>query len=169
MRDRFCVSLPVITSITRIKAPVERVFDLARSIEVHLESAVETGESVIQGRQSGLLESGDELTWSGKHLGFQQTLTVRITEFSRPDLFVDEMVKGAFRRLVHRHAFEADGEATIMRDEFDYVSRRGLLGLALDNIFLTAYLRSFLAKRNKRLKKIAESDRWQEFLPSAEA
>lgn len=165
----FGASLPVITSTTRIKAPAARIFDLARSREVYRETTLAGDESTMQGEQKGLLQEGDEITWLGKHLGFQQTLTLRMSEVSAPELFVEEMVEGAFRKLTHRHSFESDGKVTHMKDEFDYVSRRGLLGFALNNIFLTAYLRSFLAKRNKALKEIAESDRWQQFLPAGEA
>lgn len=160
--------MPVITSITHIQAPAERVFDLARSVQVHLATSQETGGATVESQQTNLLEEGDEVTWTGKHLGFEQTLTLKFSQMKRPDAFVGKMMQGAFLRLHHRYFFETGEKGTVMKDEFDYASRRGLLGVALDNIFLTAYLRSFLAKRNKALKQIAESERWQEFLPPSE-
>jgi ligand-binding SRPBCC domain-containing protein len=165
---RFLRLLPLITLTTRIKAPVERVFDLARSIEAHLETTSDTDETVVGGKSAGLLEKGDETTWAGTHLRFKQRLTVQITEMERPEFFIDQMVAGAFTAMSHRHAFEADGDNTIMRDEFDYVSRPNLLGKLIDNIFLTAHLRRFLSERNKALKKLAESDDWHRFLTENE-
>jgi hypothetical protein len=64
---------------TWIAAPPATCFDLARSIEAHLESAAGTGERVVGGRTSGLLGLGDEVTWKGRHFGINQRLSSRIT------------------------------------------------------------------------------------------
>lgn len=157
--------MPVIRLTTRIKAPVERVFDLSRSIDLHLKSAENSGEIVAAGRTSGLLELGEEVTWNGSHLGFQQTLQVQLTKCQKPHHFTDEMISGAFLRMEHQHHFAEEDAVTIMTDEFDYKSRRDPLGWALENSFLTAYLRRFLSDRNKVIKKIAESEQWKEYLP----
>jgi ligand-binding SRPBCC domain-containing protein len=144
------------------------VYDLSRSVDAHLKAAAATGEAVVDGKETGLLNEGDQITWSGVHLGLKRKLTIRITEMVRPEFFIDEMVQGAFTAMTHRHAFEADGENTIMRDEFDYISRPNLLGKLIDSAFLTAYLRRFLCERNKALKKMAESEEWRRFLTENE-
>jgi membrane protein YdbS with pleckstrin-like domain len=38
-----------------IAAPIERVFDLARSIDLHVKTAGRTQEQAIEGRTSGLI------------------------------------------------------------------------------------------------------------------
>ena len=162
--------MPLITLTTRIKAPVGRVFDLARSIDLHLKSAEAGTDRAIQravaGRTEGLLEEDEEITWVGSHFGIQHSLTLRLTEMERPNRFTDEMVDGAFSRMSHLHRFEVNpaGE-TIMTDEFDYKSRGGPLGWIIENSFLTAHLRRFFAERNKVIKKVAESEGWREYLP----
>jgi hypothetical protein len=40
---------------TIINAPIEKVFDLSRNIDLHIESTKQTGERAIAGRTSGLL------------------------------------------------------------------------------------------------------------------
>jgi hypothetical protein len=40
----------------------------------------------------------------------------------------------------------------------------GLLGRAVNPLFLTSYLRCFLIQRNSVLKQIAESDEWHRYL-----
>jgi ligand-binding SRPBCC domain-containing protein len=117
-----------VTTITEIRAPSERVFDLSRSVDLHVRSASATGERVIAGINSGLLELGQEVTWRGRHFGIWQDLTSRITIFSRPDHFRDSMVRGAFRELEHDHFFEAHGDLTIMKDVLDFKSPLGILG-----------------------------------------
>src|SRR5690606_24024605 len=77
---------------TIINAPIERVFDLARSIDLHKLSALNTNEKAIAGKTSGLINEGETVTWRAKHLGIYQILTVQITKLERPYFFEDKMV-----------------------------------------------------------------------------
>lgn len=84
---------------TDIIAPIERCFDLARSVEAHVASAAWTRERVVAGRASGLFELGDEVTWEALHppgswVGVRQRLTSRVTRCERPWLLQDQMVRG---------------------------------------------------------------------------
>jgi hypothetical protein len=67
--------MSVIQLTTIILAPVERVFDLARSIDLHVASTAHTGERAVAGVTSGLLGPGEEVTWRAKHFGVWQHLT----------------------------------------------------------------------------------------------
>src|SRR5262245_6560810 len=128
-----------------IAAPVERCFDLARSVELHTRSTASTGERVIAGRMTGLLELSDEVTWEARHFGVWQSLTSRITALERPTHFRDSMVRGAFKRFDHDHYFKADGSnGTVMRDIFDFSAPLGILGRLVEPLFLTQYMRRFL-------------------------
>ncbi len=108
--------MSVIELSTSIAAPTERVFDLARRIDLHMSSTSRTGERAVAGVTSGLIGLGEEVTWRARHFGIWQSLTVRITEFERPDHFADVMVRGAFRRMEHHHYFDASSNGTMMRD-----------------------------------------------------
>ena len=149
---------------TFIAAPIERVFDLARSIDLHTNSASSTGERAIAGVTSGLIGPRQEVTWRAKHFGVWQTLTVRITVFERPTHFTDVMLRGAFRRMEHHHCFEESAGGTTMRDVFTFQPPLGLLGRLAEAVFLTRYMRSFLIERNRVIKATAESDRWKPYL-----
>jgi ligand-binding SRPBCC domain-containing protein len=154
----------VVTTITEIRAPAERVFDLSRSVDLHVRSAGATGERAIAGITSGLLELGQEVTWRGRHLGIWQNLTSKIDVFSRPYHFRDSMVRGAFRKLNHDHFFEARGDITIMKDVFDFTSPLGILGRIADALFLTEYMRRFIIERNAVIKRTAEGEDWKMYL-----
>jgi len=60
-----------IEEITLIRAPVERYFDLARSVEVHLLGNIHFGESAVAtgGRARGLIGEGERVTWRARHCG----------------------------------------------------------------------------------------------------
>ena len=155
-----------IETTTRIAAPRERCFDLARSVDVHVRSAAGTAERAVAGRTRGLLELHEETTWEAIHLGRRWRLTSRITAFERPERFRDSMVRGPLARLDHDHEFRDDGAGgTLMRDVFDYAAPLGLLGRLAERLLLTRHLRRFLDARNAELKRIAESDEWRSYLP----
>lgn len=149
---------------TKINAPIEIVFDLARSIDLHKNSTTGTNEEAIAGRTTGLIELDETVTWRAKHFGIYQKLTVKITAFERPNLFADTMLKGAFKSMRHAHKFEQDGEGTMMIDDFEFKSPLGIFGKIADYLFLKNYMTKFLVNKNKELKVIAESDKWKEIL-----
>jgi len=150
--------VPRIELFLEIAAPMEKVFDLSRSIDVHQASQAKHRERAIAGRTAGLIEAGEEVTWEATHLGYRQKLTSRITAFDRPNHFRDSMVRGAFRRFDHDHYFEPLGpDRTRMRDVFDYTAPCGVLGRLADRLFLQRYMRTLLAGRNAAIKAIAES------------
>jgi ligand-binding SRPBCC domain-containing protein len=159
--------VPTIELTTLITAPIERVFDLARSIDLHTASASRTKERAIAGITSGLIGPGQEVTWRARHFGIWQSLTVRITEFERPTHFADVMVQGPFRRMEHHHYFQPSSDSTAMRDEFTFASPFGIVGRFADWLFLERHMRRFLIERNRIIKATAESEAWTSYISSA--
>lgn len=156
--------MPILEHSLEIAAPIERVFDLSRSIDLHQISASQTGERAIAGRMEGLIELGESVTWRAKHLGVWQHLTSKITALDFPDYFSDEMQKGAFASFKHEHFFTPTSQGTLVRDRFDYRSPFGLLGKMADALFLKRYMHNFLYQRNLIIKRYAETDLWKEIL-----
>ena len=149
--------MPLIILNTRINASLEICFDLARSIDLHQESMKHTGEQAVAGITEGLIGLGESVTWKARHFGIVMKLTSRITEFSFPSMFIDEMVNGPFHTMKHRHIFQMKEGYTLMVDEFEYKSPLGILGKVADLVFLESYMRRLLNQRNHILKDIAES------------
>jgi ligand-binding SRPBCC domain-containing protein len=155
---------------TIIEAPIERVFDLARCIELHLNSTSGTNEQAIAGHVSGLIEHNETVTWRAKHFGINQELTVRVTSFERPKMFEDEMIKGTFRYMKHSHTFfTLESNCTMMVDEFEFKSPLGFIGNFVDRLVLKNYMTRFLMNKNEELKKVAEGDEWKNFLLSIDS
>jgi len=148
--------MAIIILETRIQAPMEICFDVSRDIDVHIESTKHAGERAIAGKTSGLIGLGESVTWRAKHLGFWQTLSSKITVFSYPTYFADEMTQGAFASFKHEHIFEVKENYTLMTDVFQFESPLGVLGKLVNTLFLTAYMRNLLLLRNDVIKKEAE-------------
>ncbi|QQL44071.1 SRPBCC family protein [Sulfuriroseicoccus oceanibius] len=156
--------MPLIELETKISAPIDRVFDLARSIDAHMASTEGSNERAVEGRTSGLIGDGETVTWEASHFGIKQRLSVRVTKFDRPYLFGDEMISGAFASMYHTHRFSPSGDGTVMKDEFHFTAPFGILGRLAEGLFLTGYMTRFLAKRAAQLKTMAESEAWRSYL-----
>ena len=149
--------MPVIRIEFTIDAPREIVFDLSRSIDFHKESTKHTKEEAIAGKTYGLLGLNESVTWRAKHFGVWLELESKITEFDRPNYFIDEMVNGNFKSFKHKHIFKTKDDKTVMTDIFDYKSPLGFLGKLADKLFLKRYMTKFLYTRNTILKEYIES------------
>ncbi|HEU0079660.1 MAG TPA: SRPBCC family protein [Longimicrobiaceae bacterium] len=149
---------------TPIHAPPERVFDLARSIDLHTRSLDWTGEEPVAGRMSGLIGLGETVTWRARHLGVRQRLTSRISAYDRPRYFQDVMVRGAFAWMEHDHWFDAAPDGTVLRDDFRFAAPLGVLGRVVEVLVLRRYMTRFLERRNAVINRVAESEEWREFL-----
>ncbi len=156
--------MPTLHLTTFISAPPERVFDLSRSIDLHMAASSPSGERAIAGVTSGLIGPGQSVTWRARHFGVWQELSVRMTAFERPHFFEDEMVKGAFARMKHRHAFAPEGGGTLMQDTFEWASPLGPLGWLANVLFLKRHMRKFILERNGELKWVAESEAWRKYV-----
>lgn len=158
--------MPIIRLQTKVCAPIEVVFDLSRSIDLHKISTAKTHEEAVAGTTSGLIGLGETVTWRAKHLGFTQQLTTKITAFKAPDYFVDEMVSGAFQSFKHEHIFSQSSGITLMEDIFTYKSPLGILGRLADFMFLENYMKRLLAERNLVIKDFAEDpEKYKKVLP----
>jgi ligand-binding SRPBCC domain-containing protein len=148
--------MAVIILKTQIAAPIEKCFDLSRSIDLHLKSMQHTDERAIDGRTSGLIGFHETVTWKARHFRILFRMTVKITEMKYPDHFTDELVTGPFSKFHHQHRFQSACGKTEMTDRLEFVSPFGLWGRLADWLFLKKYLRKLLLERNKMIRLEAE-------------
>jgi ligand-binding SRPBCC domain-containing protein len=139
---------------THVDAPVERVFDLSLSIDLHIRSMSRSRERAVGGVTSGQIGLGQEVTWRARHFGITWTMTSRITDLRRPSRFVDEQVRGPFRRFRHIHTFREGGGGTDMLDvvTFDAPAE------PLSSPFIAPYLSRLLERRNREIRSWAQRD-----------
>ncbi len=157
--------MPAIHLTTQIRAPIERCFDLGRSIDLHVATATASGERAVAGVTTGLIELGEEVTWRARHFGIGWRMTSLITAMERPGYFQDRMVRGPFAVFEHDHFFEAMGEVTRMRDELLFEAPIGWIGRIVSARAILPHLTRFLVERNAILKRVAESEEeWKVYL-----
>ena len=151
-----------------IRAPIERCFDLARSVEVHVLGNVHFQESAVAvgGRTTGLVEQGECVTWRARHFWTWHELTSEITCAQKPTYFRDVMVHGIFRSMMHDHYFRhLPNGHTAMRDVFTFAAPLAVLGRIAEFLLLRQYMRRLLRERNEVIRQAAETDEWRKYLP----
>ncbi|MBA2499108.1 MAG: SRPBCC family protein [Chitinophagaceae bacterium] len=156
--------MPTIHLTTFIEAPVERVFELSRSIKMHKRSMVHFKEELVSGPFNDLAELGDEITWKARHLFKTRVLKIKIVQLNKYESFVDEQVSGDFVKMKHEHHFKPVHNGVIMIDLFHFESPYGKVGKWFNQAYLTRYLKKLLEQRNQLIKKYAESDQWKMIL-----
>jgi ligand-binding SRPBCC domain-containing protein len=156
--------MPRIHLTTFIAAPVERVFNLSRSINLHSISTAHTNERAIAGTTTGLINLNETVTWQARHLFKTRLHTSKISSMESPGFFVDEMTKGDFKSFRHEHHFKPADNGTIMIDILEFESPYGSLGKFFNAIYLKKYLEKFLVKRNDTIKEYAQSQKWKAIL-----
>jgi ligand-binding SRPBCC domain-containing protein len=156
--------MPKIHLTSFIAAPIERVFDLSRSINLHQISTADTNERAIDGVLNGLINKNETVTWQARHLYKIRLFTSKITEMQSPDFFIDVMVKGDFKSFHHEHHFKTADNGTIMIDLVNFESPYGTIGKIVNSIFLTSYIEKLLRKRNAVIKDYAETQKWKAIL-----
>lgn len=149
--------MPRIRLETIIDAPIELCFDLSRDLDVHMASSGSTRERAVAGVTSGKVILGDEITWEATHFGMRHRLTSKIIAYDRPFRFIDQMLRGPFKRWHHTHLFEPREGKTLMIDEVNYASPFGVIGRIVDAVYLENYMRRFLLTRNAHIKLVAEN------------
>ena len=141
---------------THYFAPIEKVFDINRNIDIHQQSASKTNEIAIAGITSGLINKNETVTWKGKHFGVYLTHQSLISELIFPTYFVDEQLKGKFKSFKHQHFFEQKENYVEVTDILNYETPYGIFGKLFDKLFLKKHLTDFIMKRNAVLKNLAE-------------
>jgi ligand-binding SRPBCC domain-containing protein len=152
---------------THIDAPTERVFDLARSVDLQREASTLAARPVA-GAVSDLSAPGESTRWRVSVFGKRFELTTKVTAYSRPNHFRRTMTDGPLESLVHDYFFafeDADDpeEGTVLRDVFTFRSPFGVAGAAVDPI-VERWADAYLEERDARIKRVAESDDWKRYL-----
>ena len=149
---------------TIINAPVERVFDLSRSINLHKISTASTKEEAVAGITTGLIKENETVTWQAKHLFKLRRFTSKITGMKSPAHFTDEMIQGDFKSYKHEHHFKPIENGTLMIDLVEFETPYGAAGNLFNKLYLTRYLQKLLEHRNAVIKEYAESQKWKVIL-----
>ena len=151
-----------------IRAPIARCFQLSTNIAiVQHELRMTPVRGHTKDLTTGCVSDGDTIRWEGWQLGLPQHHESFIEAFTPPTFFRDRMIAGRFRTFEHDHAFEElDSNSVRLADELRFSMPFGLLGELIATTLVIPHIRGLLHRRFQRLKRIAESEEWKQYLPN---
>ena len=97
------------------------------------------------------MRAGVEIDYRLKLHGLPMRWRSRITAWEPPYRFVDEQVRGPYRRWVHEHTFTPQDGGTLIRDVVEYDV---LGGWIIDRLMVRPDLRKIFAYRQEQLARI---------------
>ena len=153
-----------------ITAPIARVFDLVRSVDVHTATSSGIGGLAVGCRTSGLAEIGDVSVWSARFFGLRFKLATRVTALESPHHMTEILERGLFSEFGHIYTLRPlESGAVELTDAFHFRSPVGVIGALFDNLILKPVMTRAMNTRLEGLKRIAQSDDWRRFLPESSA
>lgn len=156
--------MPTIHLTTFIAAPVERVFDLNRSIGLQKVFMERLGFTAVAGITAGLINKEESVTWKGKYLYKTRFFTSRVTDITPFELFIEKMIRGDFKNYRHEHYFKPAENGTIVIDIINFEISSGWLGRMITRLYLHRYIESMIMLRNETVRQYAVSDKWMALL-----
>ena len=146
-----------------VQAPIERCFLLSTSIELVQQIL---GLHPVSGKTTGLIQYGDRIVWRGWKFGlpaYHETLISRCEPYG---FFQDTMGKGLFKSFQHDHQFDDIDGHTLMIDIVRFSLPLGLPGRWVGKTIVVPHVLDLLLRRFQLLKRIAEGDDWQKYIPA---
>ena len=155
----------ILRAETLILAPPERCFDLARSVDLHADSARPICGKAVAGRTTGLAGPDDRTTWSARFFGMRFSLTTEITMFDRPARLFRRSLRGSAHPFWACLHVPAEGRGSDSDDGRFLVSKPlRVRWAALDALLLHRRMRKVMNFRADYIKRTAESGEWRKYL-----
>ena len=102
------------------------------------------------------MQAGARIDYQISLLGLPMTWRTLISVWEPNQRFVDEQIAGPYAQWHHTHSFEAEGNATIVRDEVLYRMPFGVLGDAARAVFVARTLDKIFDYRTEATERTLE-------------
>jgi ligand-binding SRPBCC domain-containing protein len=156
--------MPKIHITSFMNAPVDRVFNLSRSLTLSKLAFKSGKEQLLSSSSSNLVGAGETITLRAKHLGKTREITARVTDLALPDGYTEEQIKGDLKSFRHEYHFKKVDNGTIMIDLVEYEGPRDFPGSIVGKFFLKSYFEKMVKKKNELIRQYAESEKWKAVL-----
>jgi ligand-binding SRPBCC domain-containing protein len=149
---------------TFIAAPVERVFDLSRHLALYRLVFQSRKEKLTSGAASTLISKGETVSIIARHAGRSRMIMLKVTSLQRPEMFVEEQVKGDLQSFRHEHHFKPVDNGTILIDIVEFGLPKDIIGKVFGKMYFRRYIEELIKKRTELVRSYAETEKWRAVL-----
>jgi len=140
----------------RIERPLDQVFAFfADAANLQSLTPAFLGFEIITPRPI-VMRAGARIDYRISLAGIPMVWRTLISTWEPNQRFVDEQISGPYAQWHHTHSFEADGNATLMRDEVEYCMPFGVLGSVARFLFVARTLDKIFDYRQQATKRVFE-------------
>ena len=144
----------VLERTQRIELPIEATFELfGDAFNLERITPPWLGFRVVT-RQPIEMGEGTLLEYRLRLHGIPVRWHTRISAWDPPRRFIDEQISGPYALWHHTHAFEPDGDATLIRDRVRYRIGFGPLGAAALRLFVRRDVERIFDYRGEAMLKL---------------
>jgi ligand-binding SRPBCC domain-containing protein len=97
------------------------------------------------------MQVGTEIDYRIKIRGIPARWRSRITVWDPPNRFIDEQLRGPYRKWIHEHGFTEERGGTTCKDHVQYAPPGGAI---INTLFVERDVRNIFAHRTQRLLEI---------------
>ncbi|MCG6157160.1 SRPBCC family protein [Rubinisphaera margarita] len=145
--------MPIFSSDLVVPAPVSDVFEFfIRPANLLKISPPQMGLKFIDVPPE--FEHGVQFEFAVQTFGIVQKVTHRITMFNRPDMFVEELVKGPVPKWIHTHQFVSVSDTeTKLVDRIEFEPPGGIVGMMLTEDRIHDHLDEAFFHRSRQISR----------------
>lgn len=147
-------AMPVLEFTKYLPAPLEQVFSFHADPYNLLKITPPAMKMVVTNPERVEMAEGVLIGYSLRVNGLPMRWSSRIDWYDPPRGFTDRQLSGPYRKWVHTHTFEAQGEGTLVHDHVDYELPLGALGAMVGGRLVSRQLAQIFAYREQQLESI---------------
>ena len=155
----------VVRDCEHVNAPIERCFQLSTHLGLMADTVEMKPVRRAGTKTEGLLNLGDRTAWYGWKFGLPHVHESTITTFDPPNIFRDKMDRGRFKRFEQEYNFSVVDGHTLIVSYVRFSMPLGLVGRIIGRRLVVPHIVKLLRARLQLLKRIAEGNDWQRYLP----
>jgi ligand-binding SRPBCC domain-containing protein len=143
--------MPILHREQTVPLPLDRVFEFFSDPHNLLRITPPQLNLVVTNREPVEMRSGAEITYTIRWLRIPMRWRTLISAYDPPHSFVDEQIRGPYRRWHHTHTFHAEGGSTRIVDRVAYELPFGPLGTLAHTLLVRRQLEGIFDYRREAI------------------
>lgn len=90
----------------------------------------------IRSKSTKYMQLGSEFNYTIKFFGLPMFWKTKITKYEPTYLFVDEQLRGPYKKWIHEHSYTDKGDKTIIHDKVEYDLYGGIFKSVIHQLFV---------------------------------